>query len=206
MKCSNCGKENSSKSRYCINCGKSLNAKIICTNCGKALEPDSNFCDICGTKVKISMRIAEKAALTAYKSKKAAAGKKSSKKSGKKSGFNNAAAYAILAVFIIGVTWLVFWTLSSPSGFRKDNIVSESVTLNPPGPGPNTVWSSEVQAIAANFNCPCGSCGITRLDVCTCDTERGAQTVKAYIQSLLDQGLTKYDVVDKVEEIYGNRI
>ncbi|MCK5568888.1 MAG: zinc-ribbon domain-containing protein, partial [Spirochaetes bacterium] len=34
MKCPDCGKENSSKSRYCSNCGKSLNAKIICTNCG----------------------------------------------------------------------------------------------------------------------------------------------------------------------------
>ncbi|RKX74744.1 MAG: hypothetical protein DRP87_16225, partial [Spirochaetes bacterium] len=51
MKCKHCGTINSSKGRYCKNCGKPLSAKVTCPNCKKTLPPGSNFCSNGGTKI-----------------------------------------------------------------------------------------------------------------------------------------------------------
>jgi cytochrome c-type biogenesis protein CcmH/NrfF len=74
------------------------------------------------------------------------------------------------------------------------------------GNGSSIVWAADVQRIASNFNCPCGQCGIARLDTCTCDIAGGANEAKSYIQYLLNQGLPDNEVITGVEERYGNRI
>ncbi len=198
MKCPDCGKDNSSNSKFCSSCGAKLNKKINCSKCGNVIEPGVKFCSQCGTKIERKTVTAGKPAKPTYKGNyyrgKTKKGSKSSK-----AGVSSFAGYAILAIFVIGVTWFIVWSFSSSSRPRRVN--------SPVSQYQNTsAWSDEVQAIAANFNCPCGSCGITRLDTCTCDTPRGSVEVKTYIKSLLDQGLTKFEVVDKVEEKYGNRL
>jgi hypothetical protein len=197
MKCPDCGKENSSTSKFCSSCGAKLNKKVNCSQCGNTIEPGAQFCSQCGTKVTGKITSAPKAAKPIYKNKYTH-GK--SKKSGKssKAGVNSFVGYAILAIFVIGVTWFIAWSFSSSSRPGRVN--------SPVSQYRNTsVWSDEVQAIAANFNCPCGTCS-DRLDVCTCAEPSGSVEVKTYIKSLLDQGLTKFEAVENVEEKYGNRI
>jgi hypothetical protein len=120
----------------------------------------------------------------------------SAKKSKKKTVMSYAPVIIVLVVIAgILITIMSLNPGSSNTGSRKVNIVS----------GQNDNWEAEVLGIAANFNCPCGECGITPLDTCTCDSPRGAIEVKTYIQDLLGQGLSKYDIVRLVEEEYGNR-
>ena len=197
MKCPDCGKENSSSNKFCSSCGAKLNKKVNCSKCGYTIEPEAQFCSQCGTKVAVKSAPAPKAAKPIYKSKYShGKAKKNSKSS--KAGINSFVGYAILAIFVIGVTWFIAWSFSSSS--RPDRVNSTVSQYQ------NTsTWSDEVQAIAANFQCPCGTC-TDRLDVCTCDEPRGSVEVKTYIKSLLDQGLTKFETVEKVEEEYGNRI
>jgi hypothetical protein len=197
MKCPDCGKENPSKNKFCISCGAKLDKKMNCSKCGNIIEPGERFCGQCGTKVTGKSEAAHKAVKPVYRGKHTRGKSKKTSKSSK-AGVNSIVGYAILAIFVIGVTWFIAWSFSSPSRPRR---VNTSVSQYQG----TSVWSDEVQAIAANFNCPCGSCG-DRLDVCTCDEVKGSVEVKTYIKSLLEQGLTKFEVVEKVEENYGNRI
>lgn len=48
--CPECNTENSKKSKFCKNCGKSLSNKDVCPKCGKKMEADAKFCSNCGEK------------------------------------------------------------------------------------------------------------------------------------------------------------
>lgn len=197
MKCPDCGKENSSTSKFCSSCGAKLDKKVNCSKCGNTIEPEAQYCSQCGTKVAGKSVSAPKAAKPIYKNKYSRGKTKKGSKSSK-AGVNSFVGYAILAIFVIGVTWFIAWSFSSSSRSSKVN--------TPVSQYQNTsAWPDEVQTIAANFNCPCGTCSDS-LDVCTCDEPSGSVEVKTYIKSLLDQGLTKFEAVEKVEETYGNRI
>ncbi len=158
----------------------------------------SNFCNYCGTKLKSGKAAAIKTMKKVSGNKKyqTAAKRGSTKKSQKKTLISYAPVIIVLVVIAgILITILSIVPGSGNSRSREVNIVS----------GKNDTWETEVLGIAANFNCPCGECGITPLDTCTCDAPRGAIEVKTYIRDLLDQGMSKYDVVRLVEEEYGNR-
>jgi hypothetical protein len=74
-----------------------------------------------------------------------------------------------------------------------------------PGPEQALLWSADVQQIASNFNCPCGECGVTRLDQCDCDVPRGSMEARRYIRKLLDENLPKEEIIRKFDERYGNK-
>jgi hypothetical protein len=197
MKCPDCGKNNPSNSKYCSSCGSKLEKQISCSKCGSIIEPGARFCSQCGTKVTGNSAAAVKPAKPVYRGRYSGGkANKSRKSSG--AGINSFVGYAILAIFVIGITWFIAWSFSSSSRPRR---VNQPVAQSPAA----GAWSDEVQAISANFICPCGTCS-DRLDVCDCDEPGGAVEVKAYIKSLLEQGLTKFEVVAQVEERYGNRI
>ncbi len=103
------------------------------------------------------------------------------------------AASLAAVLVVLGVVW--YLTTRQPG--REDPAPSFAT---------GTEWSAAVQRIAAQFNCPCGKCGVTRLDVCTCDIARGAVETKGFIATLLNQGLKQDEVIKQVEERYGNRI
>lgn len=48
--CKKCGKLNKKTSKFCQNCGASLEQKH-CTVCGSEIEDDAIFCTSCGTKI-----------------------------------------------------------------------------------------------------------------------------------------------------------
>jgi hypothetical protein len=48
MNCPNCGTENPTNSKFCVNCGQSLVINPTCVNCGFTNEEGSKFCASCG--------------------------------------------------------------------------------------------------------------------------------------------------------------
>ena len=48
--CQDCGEKNEAGSKFCSNCGKSLDTAKYCVNCGKKIENDDKFCPHCGQK------------------------------------------------------------------------------------------------------------------------------------------------------------
>ena len=57
MKCSKCGAENNEGTRFCGDCGKELETRLIerekgmmkgCISCGRKIEWDAKFCKFCG--------------------------------------------------------------------------------------------------------------------------------------------------------------
>ena len=200
MECSYCGANNPEGSKFCSKCGREILSEIVCVQCGKILEQGSNFCRACGTKVKAS----KASPAGASKTKRASARQRSTTKrvTGKKGKMNTAQSFIPVVIVVVVIAGVLIWVLSqSPSSGNRS---SEFRDVNV-APASNQAWTAEVQSIAANFNCPCGECGITPLDSCTCDAPSGAVEVKSYISELLDQGLSKFEVVKLVEEQYGNR-
>lgn len=63
-----------------------------------------------------------------------------------------------------------------------------------------------VMRVAANFYCPCGSCGVDRLDVCDCDMPKGSVEVKGVIREALLAGKTENEVIALVDARYGHRL
>ncbi len=200
MECSYCGANNPEGSNFCSKCGREILSEIVCVHCGKTLEQGSNFCHACGTKVKAGKAgPAGVSKTTRASARQRSTTKRVTGKKGKKTTVQSFIPVVIVVVVIAGVLiWIL--SLSPSSGNRSSE--SQDVNLVPAS---KQAWTAEVQAIATNFNCPCGECGITPLDECTCDAPRGAVEVKSYISELLDQGLSKFEVVKLVEEQYGNR-
>ncbi len=196
MKCVKCGTNNPARNNYCSNCGEPLKDKIFCSQCGKELKQGKLYCSYCGARVKGGLDTAKQFVNSFQVGKRNKKKPKAVKKRGMSSRLVSrgimVAAGAVVLVIIIW--WAVSWLPSS----RSNN-------LNV-GSGTNLVWSVEVREVAANFNCPCGKCGVARLDICTCDIPRGAVEAKSYIQILLNEGLSREEVIRKVEERYGNRI
>jgi membrane protease subunit (stomatin/prohibitin family) len=51
VKCRNCGHENPSTAKFCLECGAKLEQGIVCKSCGHLNPPGAKFCMECGTKL-----------------------------------------------------------------------------------------------------------------------------------------------------------
>jgi len=200
MECSYCGANNPEGSNFCSKCGREILSDVVCVQCGEKLEQGSNYCQACGTKVKASKAGPERLTKsTSSSAHQRPTTKRATSKNGKKTTAQSFIPVVIVVVVIAGVLiWIL--SLSPSSGNRSSELRNVNIA-----PASNQAWAADVQAIATNFNCPCGECGITPLDECTCDAPRGAVEVKSYISDLLEQGMSKFEVVKLVEEQYGNR-
>lgn len=49
--CSSCGAKNSSRAKYCIECGKPLSSKKVCPKCNAEVRSSAKFCAKCGAKL-----------------------------------------------------------------------------------------------------------------------------------------------------------
>jgi fructose-specific phosphotransferase system IIC component len=66
-----------------------------------------------------------------------------------------------------------------------------------------TVFASNTLKLAKEFACSCGTCGEKNLVSCTCDTAIGT---KKFIESNLQKGIPKWEVVELVKNIYGHYV
>ncbi len=62
----------------------------------------------------------------------------------------------------------------------------------------------QVYEVAAQFNCPCGSCN-DGLEVCDCEMKNGASEVRAFIYAQLQSGHKPFHVAEMVEQRWGHR-
>ena len=65
------------------------------------------------------------------------------------------------------------------------------------------LFASNTLKLAKQFACSCGTCGEKNLVSCTCDTAIGT---KKFIESNLQKGITKWEVVELVKNIYGHYV
>jgi len=63
---------------------------------------------------------------------------------------------------------------------------------------------SEAIKIVEELNCICG-CKMELLP-CTCDEPRGSREIKQFVQRMVNQGLSKPKVIERVVEIYSQDI
>jgi cytochrome c-type biogenesis protein CcmH/NrfF len=196
MKCPKCGTDNPQKGNYCINCGEKLELKYLCPQCKKQVPESSNFCIYCGGKIKGKSVVQSTASRTVSRGQKIRRGTGTYAKRPSSKQSKNTRVVALTLVIVLVLV---------AGGVSTLFLIPRSRDLNT-GAGANLVWAAEVQEIASNFNCPCGECGITPLEICTCDAPRGAVETKRYIQNLLNQGLAKEEIIQKFEDKYGNRI
>lgn len=199
MKCGNCGTENSQNSNFCSKCGAEFDKIFRCSHCGEELPVKSKYCIYCGAKVKTGQSAAVRAPRQENRARYVNKRKKSSVSRKPRLTKRNLIGYVVVIVIVLGVAG--YFLAAFPN--RESNVSRGNLNT---GFGNNLVWSQEVQRIASNFNCSCGACGVTRLDICTCDSVKGAVEVKNYIQRFINQGLPEEEIIVKVEDRYGNRI
>ena len=64
--------------------------------------------------------------------------------------------------------------------------------------------TSNATEIVKELNCVCG-CRMELLP-CTCEELRGSKEIKQFVQTLVDEGLSKSEAVGRLVERYGQRI
>ena len=206
VECPKCGANNSAKSSFCSSCGRDLSAALRCRKCGKELQKGDRFCTSCGVKNEVRKKSAK--ASGQYRNTGKSRSRTTAAGRGKGSRGISTTTVVVISVIVAAAAALGGFAIASATSRRPSRLASGNSgfsSLNS-GAGANIKWSDDVQRIASNFNCPCGSCGITRLDHCTCDASRGAVEIKTYIKKLLDQQLSVEQVMASVEEKYGHRL
>ena len=67
---------------------------------------------------------------------------------------------------------------------------------------PQLILTSKALNIIKELNCACGSCSEVLIN-CNCNNEKGGLEMKKFIQTKVDAGLTKSQVLKKIVEKYG---
>ncbi len=190
MVCKNCGTENKTEARFCVNCGtafahpKNVQSEGICPWCDSYVPYGSNFCPCCYAD------ITNQPQALASQSKRTEK-KKRRNEVGSKRLWNPAVVMVVL--FIGGVLCIAgFKLLFSPSA--PDRASARSAGSADPA------LEARVQAIAAKFVCSCGSCGELPLDTCTCDT---AVQERQFIRNYLQQGQSPEQAIAAVRTTFG---
>ena len=193
MECVHCGFDNPSQTKFCTNCGKSLEKTVACPNCQKQVPRRGNFCPHCGHKLKGTSRKSRSVARTrtsrGTRSSRTVSNSSSKSKNSRVRDFVIAAV--IVAVLGAGIAGILYSQRPrSTAQFRPRGLPSNSF-----------VWPQEVQSIAAQLDCPCGNCELNLAD-CTCDNPKGALEIKSYISSLLKSDKSRDDIVKEVKAKY----
>lgn len=95
------------------------------------------------------------------------------------------------------------------AGFRygkdlsKENFIP-AITPSLPAQAPSQELSSEALEIVKELNCICG-CGM-ELMPCTCEEPLGSKEIKLFVQGLVNRGLAKPDVIERLVDKYNQKI
>jgi cytochrome c-type biogenesis protein CcmH/NrfF len=104
------------------------------------------------------------------------------------------AALGTVALIFVGI--LLFrdvTTVSQPPPSDQQTLPTFST------PPSAVAYSDEAEALFPSLNCLCGTCNDT-LAECNCGQ---ARSMKGYVDSLVESGISKSKVMDKVVEKYG---
>lgn len=110
---------------------------------------------------------------------------------------------------IISVSLVIGLLIGYLTGLRYGiKISKESFTPSRPQPFPTQVpslnLSPEALQVVKELNCICG-CRMELLP-CTCDEPRGSKEIRLFVQGLVDKGLSKPDVIERVVEKYSSAV
>lgn len=121
-------------------------------------------------------------------------------------GMNPRLFYGILAALgTVALIFVGFLLVRDVIGIGQPQTQSSPSNQQafPPFSTPLSVaYSEEAEALFPSLNCLCGTCNDT-LAECNCG---GAQSMKGYVDSLVESGLSKSEVLDKMVEKYGQRV
>ena len=116
-----------------------------------------------------------------------------------------------MAIVLIGAGSIFFgFVLGHLTGFKNGlNLNKGQVAeLSSPQPLPanpsNPGLDLKSAEIIKELNCVCG-CKM-ELWPCTCDEQRGAQEIKAFVQMLVQQGISKPAITQRLVDKYGEGI
>lgn len=179
--CPNCNNRIINDSRFCSNCGHSL--EIKCPKCNSALSFNMKYCKDCGTLLIPDLSIRQQKKLNINHNKKK---KKQIQKSSNK--------IKIISAFIVLIGIILVFQ------FSNDKQEDQHFSLNEIKS--NDVFTElKVIEIASKFNCSCGTCGVTPLETCTCNT---AIQERQYIRNALQNGQTSQKITEEIQNNYGS--
>lgn len=108
----------------------------------------------------------------------------------------------VAVIFLVGLAVKTLYSsapkLSPATAIRPVGTQApESLETNP--------VEDNVRLVAMNFKCACGGCGELPLAECQCSMPRGAVEEKSFIRTKLVDGLTVPQVIELVDQKYGNK-
>lgn len=113
-------------------------------------------------------------------------------------------------VLIGGVSILIGFVLGYLSGFKdgRNQIKARVAEVTSPQPLPasasNPAVDLESAAIIKELNCVCG-CKM-ELSPCTCDEQRGSQEIRGFVHVLVQEGVSKPEIIKRLIEKYTEAI
>jgi hypothetical protein len=117
----------------------------------------------------------------------------------------------IAVIVLVGAcAILIGFVLGDLTGFKygkNQNKAYVPEVSSPPSLPANSispVFDLSSIEIMKELNCVCG-CNM-ELQPCTCDKPRGSQEIRAFVQTLVQQGLSRPEITTRLTEKYGEAI
>lgn len=111
--------------------------------------------------------------------------------------YGTLAALGVVALIFVG--FLLLRDVIGIGQPQTQSPPSNQQTFPPFSTPPVVAYSEEAEALFPSLNCLCGTCNDT-LAECNCGE---ARSMKGYVDSLVESGISKSEVMDKVVEKYG---
>jgi cytochrome c-type biogenesis protein CcmH/NrfF len=116
-----------------------------------------------------------------------------------------------IAILVVGVgSILIGYLLGYTKGYRYGRNLNRGQVAGVSSPQPlspnpsNPTLDLRTAEIIKELNCVCG-CKM-ELAPCTCDEKRGAQEIRSFVQALIQQQISRPEIINRLVEKYGETI
>ena len=109
---------------------------------------------------------------------------------------------ALGTVALIFVSFLLFRDVLGVGQPQTQSPPSDQQAFPPFSTPSSVAYSEEAEALFPSLNCLCGACNDT-LAECNCGQ---ARSMKGYVDSLVESGISKSEILDKIVEKYGQKV
>ena len=179
--CPHCNNRIINDNLFCSNCGYLLGIK--CPKCELVSAFNMKYCKECGTLLKTDPNNRKQKKINFDNSKKKS---KQILKSSNKSMF----IFVIFVLLGVVIMYQVF----------KDQEVGQHFALTE-NKSNDMYTELKVIEIVSKFNCSCGTCGVTPLETCACNT---AIQERQYIRNAIQNGKAVQKITNEIQNIYGS--